>query len=313
MNTKRFPAGGSSVVTVLACLAIFGCGGAFSGPGNGNDAGPDAQHEAGSSVGPCGANGACPPGSTCLYPVGSCAAEGVCIESPAPGTPECELLEELCGCGQLVTRGCNDPEGYASGPSTGSSSCGIEVDAGPPDATPPEAGTPLGPCGANGVCPSGSTCLYPVGSCAAEGVCIESPAPGTPECELVELLCGCGQEVTRGCNDPAGYASGPSTGSSSCATPQDAAAPKPIEAGTPRGACGDGGACPTGSACFYPIGSCAATGQCIENPPPGTPECGTEELLCGCGRQVVSGCGFPNGYASGPTTGASGSCVDSGI
>ena len=88
------------------------------------------------------------------------------------------------------------------------------------------------------------------------------------------------------------------------ASHDDAAAP---EAGAIVGACGAGVACPSGSTCFFPIGSCAAKGACIENPSPGTPECKALESLCGCdGTPVTAGCGFPEGYASGPTTGGAG-------
>jgi len=65
--------------------------------------------------------------------------------------------------------------------------------------------------------------------------------------------------------------------------------------------------CASGQRCLFPIGSCSATGQC-ESGPSG-PEGNSEEELCGCnGSIVATGCGFPNGFASGPTTGASGPC-----
>jgi hypothetical protein len=81
----------------------------------------------------------------------------------------------------------------------------------------------------------------------------------------------------------------------------------PPEAGVDVGDCVNG-VCPSGSSCFFPIGSCGAKGQCIENPSPGTPVCNAIESLCGCeGSNVITGCGFPSGYASGPTTGH-GSC-----
>jgi hypothetical protein len=80
--------------------------------------------------------------------------------------------------------------------------------------------------------------------------------------------------------------------------------------GTDVGPCSPG--CPANSTCYYPIGSCSAAARCIVDPSPNTPECGALEELCGCdGGQVVSGCGFPGGYASGPTTGAS-FCGDAG-
>ena len=72
-----------------------------------------------------------------------------------------------------------------------------------------------------------------------------------------------------------------------------------------------GGACTTdsecnGGRCLFAIGSCDAVGQCMAKET--GPMCNSEEELCGChGEMVVTGCGFPQGFASGPTTGKSGS------
>jgi hypothetical protein len=77
-----------------------------------------------------------------------------------------------------------------------------------------------------------------------------------------------------------------------------------FEAGTNLGACGSDQSCPAGASCFFKIGSCAATGQCIAD---GTgPECKAIRVLCGCtdASTVATGCGYPSGYASGPTTGS---------
>jgi hypothetical protein len=63
--------------------------------------------------------------------------------------------------------------------------------------------------------------------------------------------------------------------------------------------------------CVYSIGSCSASGQC-QNRPTG-PQCNAIIEYCGCnGVTVVGGCGFPQGFASGPTTGASGNCGTDG-
>jgi hypothetical protein len=83
----------------------------------------------------------------------------------------------------------------------------------------------------------------------------------------------------------------------------------PADSGT--GSCGSNGECPSGSACYYAIGSCDAKGACIENPSSEAPLCGAGQSLCGCGAMVSTGCGFPNGYATGPTTGES-ICADGG-
>ena len=292
---------------VLACLAALGCGGTFLGSDAGSGAGGSGHSEGGVSGGPpCGHNESCPSGSTCFFPIGSCDAKGVCVENPPPGTPECNAIELVCGCGKEETTGCGFPSGFASGPTTGSSSdCAVAVDAGPPgDATV------YGPCGANGACPSGSSCLYPIGSCGTQPVCVENlpDASAQNECNALESLCGCGTWVTTGCGFPIGYATGATLGSQDCG---DAGYPTPdagTEAGTDLGPCGANGACPSGSVCFYPIGNCDAKGECIVNPPPGAPVCNAEELVCGCGTNQTTGCGYPNGYASGPTTGTS-SCA----
>lgn len=82
--------------------------------------------------------------------------------------------------------------------------------------------------------------------------------------------------------------------------------------GTVLGDCGPNESCPAGSSCYYPIGNCDAKPECVVNPAAGTPECGAEELLCGCGVQATSGCGFPQGFASGPALESSGSCFGFG-
>jgi hypothetical protein len=304
---------------ILACFAALGCGGEFiPGAGPGPDSGVPDSSDGGTRTA-CGADEACPSGSTCFFPIGSCGAKGQCFENPSPGTPVCNAIELLCGCdGTSVTSGCGFPDGYASAPTAGGGECdGGGKPPNPPDSgvdsavdSGVDSGTDRGPCGANGACPSGSSCYFPIGSCDATGECIENPPPGAPECNAVELLCGCdGQEVTGGCGYPAGYASAPTNGTGACAldagppVPKDAAPPE--DSGTDRGPCDAKGGCPSGSSCYFPIGSCDATGECISNPDPGTPECGAIELLCGCnGKQVTTGCGYPMGYASGPTTGS---------
>lgn len=305
MRPLRFPSCFWFAAPILACLAA--CDGAlFTSPGSGGDAGSGGPSEAGTSTGPCGPNDACPSGSTCLYPIGHCDAKGECIENPDPGTPQCGALELLCGCGQEVTSGCGFPDGYASGPATGSSSCEGTVDGGSPG-DPPDSGRDLGPCGAGESCPSGSSCFFPIGNCDAKGECIESPPPGAPECNSIELVCGCGKTATTGCGFPDGFASGPTTGSSSCEMTADGGQPgNPSDAGRDRGPCTAEGTCPAGSSCLYAIGSCTEPGECFENPAPGTPECDVGIAYCACSGAdpVFSGCGYPTGYASGPTLGA---------
>jgi hypothetical protein len=189
-----------------------------------------------------------------------------------------------------------------------------------------EAGSARGPCTATTDCPSGSSCYWVIGSCSPTGECFE--AETGPECGAIESLCGCngGETVTAGCGYPAGYASGPSTGDQACLIsppigPFDAG-PIPVEdagsdaagdgggppdAWTPVGPCNSSDDCSGDESCFFAIGSCSATGTCFEMP--GGGECGAVEILCGCGDAgtALTGCGFPQGYASAPTTG-SGSC-----
>jgi hypothetical protein len=66
-------------------------------------------------------------------------------------------------------------------------------------------------------------------------------------------------------------------------------------------ACSSPDACGTGEVCVYKIGDCSAQGECQDIP---NPECGYTGQVCGCnGSPVAVGCGVPDGYASGPTTG----------
>jgi hypothetical protein len=68
--------------------------------------------------------------------------------------------------------------------------------------------------------------------------------------------------------------------------------------------------CGSGSRCLFPIGACSSgtpIGSCTPNPSGN--QCNSVQELCGCdGTTVVTGCGFPSGFASGPTTGAGGPC-----
>jgi hypothetical protein len=61
--------------------------------------------------------------------------------------------------------------------------------------------------------------------------------------------------------------------------------------------------CATAERCLYPIGTCEAQGEC-KSAPPGI-QCGAIMMLCGCnGSVALSGCGYPDNFASAPTTGA---------
>jgi hypothetical protein len=258
----------------------------------------------------CGPSESCPSGSTCFYPIGACGTKGQCFADPSPETPECGAIEALCGCdGTLVTTGCGFPPGFASGPTIGDSECAVDgsppIDAG----SGPDTGTHLGACGKDGACPAGSSCYFPIGSCGAAGECVEDPAPGTPECNAIELLCGCnGEEAYSGCGYPAGYGSAPASGTGPCG--DGGALPPPPDGGTDAGSCGPNMECPSGSTCLYPVGSCDALPRCVES----TTSCTGDapcpvppvacKIACGCdGTSSVEICEGVDGYASGPTTG----------
>jgi hypothetical protein len=121
--------------------------------GGGKDDGGTGKEDA--ALPSCGADEACPSGSNCYYPIGSCSAKGQCMVWPTPGAAECNSFETLCGCdGTQVFTGCAEPDGYASGPTTGGQETCSDV-----------------ACGADNSCPSGLTCFFPIGSCTAKGIC----------------------------------------------------------------------------------------------------------------------------------------------
>jgi hypothetical protein len=70
--------------------------------------------------------------------------------------------------------------------------------------------------------------------------------------------------------------------------------------------------CPAGLECVYAFGDCSGNGECLA---PANSGCNALESLCGCNgaATVVSGCGYPTGYASGPTTGVSGVNCDTAV
>jgi hypothetical protein len=128
---------------------------------------------------------------------------------------------------------------------------------------------------------------------------------------LIVELCGCDGTIVQSgaCQFPDGTASGATTGASLCS---DGGHPgSASDAGMP---CTRDQDCPSAAwLCGYKIADgCSATGRCVARPP--APTCTTIIELCGCdGQPVGSGaCRFPDGYASGPTTGASQCAVDGG-
>ncbi len=108
----------------------------------------------------CSQDSDCGLGNACLYPIGSCSAQGTCMSFPdTPGSggcnyyaPPCGGSYPVCGCGVTVMTGCNYPPGYAGGPTTGSecSSSGTgqpDLDGGVDVGTSPEAGEAVPPDG----------------------------------------------------------------------------------------------------------------------------------------------------------------------
>jgi hypothetical protein len=76
------------------------------------------------------------------------------------------------------------------------------------------------------------------------------------------------------------------------------------DAAPPTDDCSSEDDCPPGTACYFAIGSCSPSGRCLERPAGNGPQCGVIVPLCGCnGSMVETGCGYPNGYSSGPTLG----------
>src|SRR5581483_6893959 len=136
--------------------------------------------------------------------------------------------------------------------------------------------------------------------------------PSGATCASIIVLCGCdGSMVGSGaCQYPDGYAGGPTTGATVCGG--DLGNPGASDGGM---ACTKDQDCPSSAwLCGYKIADgCAATGRCVARPP--GPTCTTIVELCGCnGQPVESGaCRFPDGYASGPSTGGMSQCPDGGI
>jgi hypothetical protein len=63
----------------------------------------------------CTTSSDCSSGKGCYFPVGDCAAEGVCIDPTTSTT--CGVITFVCGCdGKSLAVSCNDPDGYASAP-----------------------------------------------------------------------------------------------------------------------------------------------------------------------------------------------------
>ena len=69
------------------------------------------------------------------------------------------------------------------------------------------------------------------------------------------------------------------------------------------GACATRAECGSGEACLFKVGKCNARGECVSLPNFG---CDSFITYCGCHGDIVkSTCGYPDGYATGPSLGAS--------
>jgi hypothetical protein len=79
-----------------------------------------------------------------------------------------------------------------------------------------------------------------------------------------------------------------------------------VSNGCGPGDCNSDSDCSSGQSCLFPMGNCSARGECRSldesNGCTHTPTCNALESLCGCdGTMVTTGCGFPQGWATGPT------------
>jgi hypothetical protein len=70
-----------------------------------------------SSASSCAADSQCPSGQRCLFAVGSCLAEGQCL-NPATLGPMCNIVVTYCGCNGSTVGGLCGPA-YAFGPTEG--------------------------------------------------------------------------------------------------------------------------------------------------------------------------------------------------
>lgn len=127
-----------------------------------------------------------------------------------------------------------------------------------------EAGTPeagVVACGADGSCPTGSTCGFLIGSCAAKGQCVaDNESTGT--CNISLVFCGCGDAgaVYAGCSN---YASAPTEGNQDCSIPTHPATA--ADGGPDSGALAACAVAQTTSPC---PSACGANEICVQGPPP---------------------------------------------
>jgi hypothetical protein len=102
-----------------------------------------------------------------------------------------------------------------------------------------------------------------------------------------------------------GSASTPAAGSHEWTSPPATGSPQPTPAPTGP-ACTTTSDCASGTTCLFPVGSCAAQGECLDPDSLGG-ECDHIVSYCGCDGQSVAGLCGPD-YAYGPTLGQSDPC-----
>lgn len=225
----------------------------------------------------------CADGRECVYPLGACAARGVC-ELPTP----CFRPVTYCSCAGETYEGCRPTR-----PTAREGACGASGDGG------------VGACVSSSECAAGEECVYPDTGCARSGRC----AP-IIQCLRAEPFCGCDGRTAMGC-----VPGGPTAHRGACATPDAgvsrcaavlcgpgtaccestgrcydtrclACCMPMADAGVQPGSCGSNRDCAAGAFCAAP--SCGGAGSC-ESRPEVCP--GIYAPVCGCdGRTYSSGC-----------------------
>ncbi len=228
----------------------------------GGDVIMDAFVDAGLPTGPCkvGQSGACPPGSFCETPAGTCGTVGKCTAQPIS-----------CGSSFLPVCGCDDKT-YANACARRKSGVSEKNGGKCPDVMGPGTQGPGEQCEVGlGHCKTGLYCAGSSCTTGDKGMC-QSPPASCPDYE--DLACGCDDKTYQnGC--------------------KLAAAGQNMKA---KGKCGGGssggGTIPKGGKCdvakggckpdLYCKGGCAGSGTC--EPKPKT--CGSQfAQVCGCNGQ----------------------------
>jgi hypothetical protein len=101
----------------LTLVLASACSPSRSNASSGCPAGSGGSQSASPVGPPCKTNSDCGSGVTCLYPVGSCSATGMCLDANSLG-PMCEHVVAYCGCDGSTVGGPCGPN-YSFGPTLG--------------------------------------------------------------------------------------------------------------------------------------------------------------------------------------------------